>query len=226
MRISTIVIGIALSTTLSLPMSAQNTGTKLNPDKMIAELDANKDGCISRQEWAAGGLPDPIYSILEGQASKRDCVTAVELTKGDAPAGIDTDGDGYLSVAEMKAYTASHPAPDGPSGSSVPAAGGPGPGQPGGAPKTGGARFDEINQAVGLTPDQQTEVKAILQKSEDDVGALRIEMPTWNDQAKVAIDKIWAREKAAILAVLDAAQKPKYETYFKNWTDARAKDKH
>jgi hypothetical protein len=213
----------------------------LKPDKMIEELDTNKDGCVSLQEWLAGGLPASIYATLEGQAEKRDCVTGREMTKGTVPEEINTNHDGYLTVAEMKAYIATHPVPEGPSGSGGPdagapgaggpEAGGPGAGQrggapPAGAPKAGGGRFDEINQAVGLDPDQQIKVKAILQRSEDDVNALKKEMPTWNDQAKAAIDKIWAREKASILEVLNADQQPKYETYFKNWTDVRAKDKH
>lgn len=90
----------------------------------------------------------------------------------------------------------------------------------------GGSRYDEINKAVGLKPDQQTKVKAITTKSEDDVRVLQKEMPTWNAESKAAIDKIWAHERVSILAVLDSSQKPKYERYFKNWTDERAKDKH
>jgi hypothetical protein len=90
----------------------------------------------------------------------------------------------------------------------------------------GGSRFDAISLAIGLHSDQISTVKGIVQKSEDDVGGLKKEMPTWNDQAKAAIDEIWAREHTAILAVLNDDQKPKYEKYFKDWTEARARDKH
>jgi hypothetical protein len=86
----------------------QSQGVMLKPDKMIAELDTNHDGCVSKQEWTSAGLPEAIYNTLEGQAAKRDCVTAAEFTKGPAPAGIDTDGDGYLSVQELKAYVKNH----------------------------------------------------------------------------------------------------------------------
>lgn len=268
MRIFTIVIGMALTTAMAVPMLAQDASgappqgegapesstqkkmVYLKPDKMIEELDTNKDGCVSKAEWLAGGLPASIYPILEGQAEKRDCVTGREMTKGTVDAAIDTDGDGYLTVSEMKAYIAKNPVSDPPAGgpgaggpgggpsSGGDAAGGPGadaPGQQGGAPpagaeggaqKAGGSRYDEINKAVGLNPEQQTKVKAITDKSENDVHALQKSMPTWNAESKAAIDKIWARERAAILAVLDSKQKPKYEAYFKNWTEERAKDKH
>ena len=83
-----------------------------------------------------------------------------------------------------------------------------------------------MNTAVGFTSDQIAKVKAILKKSEDDIDTLKKEMPTWNDEAKAAIDKIWVKERVAILGVLDSSRQKKYETYFKNWTDERAKDKH
>jgi len=88
--------------------SGQSSGVSLKPDKMIAELDTSHDGCISKKEWTDAGLPEGIFGTLEGQAEKRDCVTSRELTKGPAPAGIDANGDGYLSVQEMKDYVKSH----------------------------------------------------------------------------------------------------------------------
>jgi hypothetical protein len=71
-------------------------------DKLIAELDTKHDGCIHKEAWIAAGLPEGTYSILEGQAAVRNCVTATELTKGPAPAGLDTNGDGYITVAKLK----------------------------------------------------------------------------------------------------------------------------
>jgi len=92
-------------------------------DKLIAELDTKHDGCIHKEAWIAAGLPEGTYSILEGQAAVRDCVTAKELTKGPAPAGLDTNGDGYITVAKLKAQLAK---------SGTEPGGGPGPGSPGG----------------------------------------------------------------------------------------------
>ena len=88
--------------------AGQSSGVHLKPDKMIAELDTNHDGCISKKEWTSAGLPEAIYGTLEGQAEKRDCVTAKELTKGPAPAGIDTNGDGYMTVQKLKDYVKTH----------------------------------------------------------------------------------------------------------------------
>jgi hypothetical protein len=96
---------------------------------MMAELDTKHDGCIHKQAWLDAGLPEAIYSTLEGQADKRDCVTGKELTKGPSPAGIDTNGDGYMTVEKLKAYVAVH-------GTEPGTGGGPGgPGGPGGAPE-------------------------------------------------------------------------------------------
>ena len=68
-----------------------------------------------------------------------------------------------------------------------------------GAPPAGGggggeSRFDQINKAVNLTPDQQVKVKAELKQTDDEIAALREKAPTWNDEAKAAIDKIWVKE--------------------------------
>jgi Ca2+-binding EF-hand superfamily protein len=86
----------------------QGEGVYLKSDKMIAELDTNKDGCICKAEWTGAGLPEAIFGTLEGQAEQRDCVTDAELTKGAAPAGIDTNNDGYMEVEELKTYVAAH----------------------------------------------------------------------------------------------------------------------
>jgi len=101
-------------------------------DKLIAEVDTNKDGCLSKAEWVAAGLPDGTYSILEGQAAVRDCVTDKELTKGPAPAGLDTNGDGYITVAKLRAQLAKNGSEPG-GGGAAGGQGGPG-GGPGGAP--------------------------------------------------------------------------------------------
>lgn len=101
-----------------------------------------------------------------------------------------------------------------------PAAGG-----PGGGP--GGSRVDAIDQAVTLTASQRTKVEAILQHTTDEMAvSQKRNKDTWNDSVKAEMDKLLMSEKAAILEVLDAAQKPKYEAYFNAWKEERNKDKH
>ena len=105
---------------------------------------------------------------------------------------------------------------------------------PGGPPPAGAAspakanesRLQAISKAADLTADQQIKVRAILQQSAEELSAMRRELPIWNDEAKAAIDKLWVKERARILAVLVSEQKPTYETYMDNWLAERAKDAH
>jgi hypothetical protein len=87
-------------------------------------------------------------------------------------------------------------------------------------------RLNDIVKAAGLTAEQQAQVKAIMQKSMDDLAALRKAETTYNDTVIAKLGKLWATEHDSILAVLTAEQKPKYEAYYKSWQDDRAKDKH
>jgi hypothetical protein len=130
MRAVTQVSKVLLCLSLAVPVLAQNPsaapakggaasasakpqGKKLKVDRFIAELDKNKDGCISHDEWAGAGLDVSNFTFLEQQAAKRDCVTAKELLIGPPPDGMDSNGDGYLTVAKMLAYSKAHPAPAG-----------------------------------------------------------------------------------------------------------------
>jgi len=122
MRVAFIIIGIILYMSLpasvpaqapqsSSPQSSTDTasqqgkGKKLNVDRFVAELDTDKDGCISHTEWIAPGLGEFHFQALSGQAEKNDCVTKRELLIGDPPDGIDLNGDGYLTVSEMIEFT-------------------------------------------------------------------------------------------------------------------------
>jgi Spy/CpxP family protein refolding chaperone len=108
-----------------------------------------------------------------------------------------------------------------------PAGGAPQAGAQGAAPAGGGeSRFDLINKAVTLTADQQAKVKAELQKTDEELSSLRKEFPTWNDAAKAAIDKMWARETERMLKVLNENQKPNYQAWIKAWLAERSKDNH
>lgn len=101
-------------------------------------------------------------------------------------------------------------------------AGGQGQAPPGG----GESRFDQIKKAVNLSADQEAKVQAVLDQTDEEIAALREEMPTWNDEAMAAINKIWERETARMLEVLNPDQKPKYKTWITNWLDERSRDSH
>jgi hypothetical protein len=69
-------------------------------------------------------------------------------------------------------------------------------------------------------------VKAELQKTDEELSAVRKDFPTWNEDAMTAINKMWARETERMLKVLNDDQKPKYQAWINAWLEERAKDKH
>ena len=119
--------------------SGQSTeGTSGNPDmsKVAEEVDVNKDGKMSKEEWFGKGLPESSFNMFE---NGRGYVTLQDYIDNAAPAGIDINGDGYVTVAEFIEFDkAGVPggggAPEG--GAGAPPAGG----APGGAgaPPAGG----------------------------------------------------------------------------------------
>jgi len=74
----------------------------LKVDGFFAQVDTNKDGNLSKEEWKAAGLQDSVFSYVN--ASKSGSITLQELTATKFPAAIDTDKDGSLTVAEMIAF--------------------------------------------------------------------------------------------------------------------------
>jgi hypothetical protein len=96
----------AATTQTSAPAkSEQDKSKKLNVDKFVDELDKNRDGCVSHSEWVNAGLLEFNFEALSAQAEKKDCVTKKELLIGNPPDGIDINGDGYITVAEMIEYS-------------------------------------------------------------------------------------------------------------------------
>lgn len=69
--------------------------------KVVAEVDTNKDGKMSRQEWTIAGLPDSSFNMFE---CGRGFVIEQDYIDNAAPEGIDMNGDGYLTVSEFKAF--------------------------------------------------------------------------------------------------------------------------
>lgn len=82
-------------------VSAQPAPRTMDVSGFIAEIDHNHDGCASRAEWRRAGAP---MSSFEGLKDGRGCVTAAHMATVPAPEGIDTNGDGRLTLAEMKAF--------------------------------------------------------------------------------------------------------------------------
>jgi hypothetical protein len=71
---------------------------KLDFTEFFAEADTNHDGCISHDEWFGHGLPQSAYNILK---DANGCVTLKAMQTTPAPAEIDLNGDGKLTVEEF-----------------------------------------------------------------------------------------------------------------------------
>jgi EF hand len=80
---------------------AQPAGKAMDVSPFFAEVDTNKDGCASLAEWKRAGAP---LSSYRGLRDERGCVMLEKMSSTAAPDGIDTNGDGRLSLAELKAF--------------------------------------------------------------------------------------------------------------------------
>lgn len=79
----------------------QDSGRGMDVRPFFRSVDRNRDGCATREEWLAAGAP---ISSYEGLKDERGCVTVEKMAKTPAPDGIDTNHDGKLTLAEMKAF--------------------------------------------------------------------------------------------------------------------------
>jgi hypothetical protein len=81
--------------------SSANTVT-LKVDGLFNEIDTNKDGKISKEEWKAAGLLEMIFSKIN--ASNSGSITLQELASTKLPETMDANKDGILSLEEWKAF--------------------------------------------------------------------------------------------------------------------------
>lgn len=114
-------------------------GAKLDQTPMFNEIDKNKDGKATSEEWKAAGAPDMVFQMSD--ANKDSQITLEELNASSPPADVDKDKDGKASLKEVKDFLSTMPAQGGggapggaAGGTPVGAAGGP----PGGTPPEGG----------------------------------------------------------------------------------------
>ncbi|MFT3763038.1 MAG: EF-hand domain-containing protein [Pseudoxanthomonas sp.] len=81
------------------PMMAPRS---LDISPYVAEVDADGDGCMSYDEWVVkAGAPLSSYNMLKND---QGCVTFDRMFNESAPGGIDANGDGKLTLAEMKEF--------------------------------------------------------------------------------------------------------------------------
>jgi hypothetical protein len=105
-----------------------STDVQLKGNKFLAQVDTNKDGKISKEEWKALDLPDAVFTRMD--TDKDGFLTLNELEANWYPGTLDSNKDGILTVDKMKAFDAkmkSQQSSGGNSGAGAPggAAGGP-----------------------------------------------------------------------------------------------------
>lgn len=86
-----------------------NSGIKLDQSPLLNSADTNKDGKLSKSEWAAIGGPDGIFDNID--TNKDGYLTLAELNASSPPDMADANKDGKLTLAEFKAVLAASAPP-------------------------------------------------------------------------------------------------------------------
>ena len=68
---------------------------------LITSIDVNRDSCASHAEWRRVGAPESAYQMLK---DGKGCVTVERMNAETPPPGIDTNGDGKVTLAELRAF--------------------------------------------------------------------------------------------------------------------------
>ena len=121
MRIAKLLLPAILGGILSLPALAQNapaqaadttqdSWAKLDVTPFMNAVDTDKDGKVTLAEWTAAGLTESIYSYVDttnkGYFTKEDFVNSLR-NNSQYTSGIDSNGDGKITLDKFKAMLAS-----------------------------------------------------------------------------------------------------------------------
>ena len=107
MRRGSMVFQVLVSLPLAMPVLAQDTPPpgpgmamkQYNVDAFVMQVDTDKDGSMSKEEWKAAGLVDLPFTFCD--TSKDELLSAKEMTDCQLPEAMDMDKDGVLLVDEM-----------------------------------------------------------------------------------------------------------------------------
>jgi hypothetical protein len=73
---------------------------KPNYQPLINTVDANKDGCMTKDEWNTAGAPMSFFNTLVQDG----CVTQKNISASKALEGVDLNNDGFVTILELKAF--------------------------------------------------------------------------------------------------------------------------
>jgi len=107
MRTMTMVIQILVIMSLAIPVLAQDgpppgpgmAMKKYKVNAFIKQVDTNKDGSMSKEEWKASGLVEMPFTFCD--KSKDSKISAKEMVDCQLPEAMDTNRDNVLMVNEM-----------------------------------------------------------------------------------------------------------------------------
>ena len=110
MRIGTLITQALVCLALAASVPAQDTPPpgggmamkQYKVDAFVKQVDTNRDGSMSKEEWTAAGLADVPFTLCD--TGKDSSLTTKEMADCSLPEAMDADGDGVLMVSEMIAF--------------------------------------------------------------------------------------------------------------------------
>jgi hypothetical protein len=81
---------------------SSNSGIKLNQTQLVNSIDTDKNGKVSKTEWAAIGAQDGIFSHTDKNTD--GFMTVQELNDTTPPDAVDANRDGKLTFPEFKTF--------------------------------------------------------------------------------------------------------------------------
>jgi hypothetical protein len=107
MRIWTIIVEALICLALTVPVLAQGPPPQgagmamknFKVDAFVKQVDTNKDGSMTKEEWKAAGLADMPFTLCD--TNKDNKITIKEMAVCGLPEAMDINGDGALIVNEM-----------------------------------------------------------------------------------------------------------------------------